>query len=418
MFEVFLYAFYLLLPFSFALNPVADVDLPIVRVAVAILFLAWLLGALLRRQLKIESPFILSLFIFWLLWSTSSIFWAFDMTWSIRKVLFILNIGVFFPLLLTFTANNLKKPITGFILGSISIALVACAQSLLPLFLSMENVLTLWNSKIAPFFLGESSSLVVKDYPSLLVNILGVTYLRATAFFPDPHTLSLYLGLALPLVAVWQYKQKTFLAKVGLFVILLAILLTFSRGAYIALFLTSVILLTVLFLENRQQYGKYFLGGIVLLGLVFFATPIGPRVLSSWSQEDGSRTERLRLLNEAVGHVLERPLLGIGIGNYPILVKPDAATREPIYVHNLYLDILVEQGFVGLLLFLSFVLGSLGKGFFTWRREGDPLVLACCVGTIYFLWHGMFEAPLFSFHVMLALFLLLAYQVVPKEKTL
>jgi O-antigen ligase len=269
-----------------------------------------------------------------------------------------------------------------------------------------------------PFFLGDNFALVVKEYPSLLVNVLGNTYLRVTAFFPDPHTLSLYLGLALPSVFVWQHIKKTLLARVALALVVAAILLTFSRGAYAALLVTSVVALGILLAKNYRQYGSYCLIGMLVLSGVVFATPVGPRILSSTSSEDGSRTERLRLLQEAIEHSLERPLLGVGVGNYPLLVKPDAREREPIYVHNLYLDIVVETGFVGLLLFLSFVGSSLWRGFREWQRNQDPFILACCMGTVYFLLHGLFEAPLFSFHVMFALFLLLAYQAVPPSKRL
>jgi putative inorganic carbon (hco3(-)) transporter len=157
---------------------------------------------------------------------------------------------------------------------------------------------------------------------------------------------------------------------------------------------------------------------VLVMGLLFFVTPIGPRILSSFSQEDGSRTERLRLLNEAVQYSLDRPFLGVGIGNYPLLVKPDALPREPIYVHNLYLDIIVEEGFIGLFLFLAFVGSALCKGLRTWQKQRDPLTLACIIGIVYFLLHGFFEAPLFSFHIMFAFLLLIAYQVVPKEKVI
>ena len=417
MFKVLLYFFYLFLPFSFALNPIETVDLPIARVIVIALFLGWLAGALLKKQIEVRALGVLSLFLFWLLWSTLSVLWALDPTWSMRKIVFLLNIGLLFPILVTLTQETLAKVSQAFVIGAVGIALVACVEASLQFFLPLENILTLWNTRVLPVFLGNNFSLVVTEYSSLLVNILGTTYLRATAFFPDPHTLSLYLGLALPLVFIWQQRTKTLVARVSLGVVVIAILLTFSRGAYVALLLTYGGLLLMLLAKNPHRYGKYFLVGIMLLGGVFLGTPIGPRILSSVATEDGSRIERLRLLDEALQASFERPLLGVGIGNYPLLVKPDAGFREPIYVHNLYLDIVVETGFIGLLLFLSFIGSSVWLGWRKWQQYQDPLTLACGTGIVYFLFHGFFEAPLFSFHVMFALFLLLAYQAVPRTKT-
>ncbi len=418
MLELFLYYFYLLLPFSFALNPVESIDLPIARVAVIGLFLGWLVRTLLERKIEIRALGVLALFLFWLLWSVLSVSWALDPAWSMRKIIFLLNIGLLFPILVTLTQEKLAKMSQAFIFGAVLIALIACIEASLQFFLPLDDILTFWHTRMLPFFLGDNFSLIVKEYPSLLVNILGTTYLRATAFFPDPHTLSLYLGLALPLVFVWQERAKTLLARASLFVVFIATVLTFSRGAYVALLLTYSVLLFILLAKSYQQYGKYFLVGMLFIGGIFFSTPIGPRILSSLSAEDGSRIERLRLLDEALHASFERPFLGVGIGNYPVLVKPDALLREPIYVHNLYLDIVVETGFVGLALFLSFVGSSLWLGFRKWRQYQDPLALACSTSTLYFLFHGFFEAPLFSFHIMFAVSLLLAYQCVSRTRSL
>ncbi|MEK9173774.1 MAG: hypothetical protein AAB845_00730, partial [Patescibacteria group bacterium] len=283
MLEGLLYYFYLLLPFSFALNPVASIDLPIARVVVVLLSVSWLVRTLLQRQIEIRALGVLALFLFWLLWSALSPLWALDPTWSMRKVVFLLNIGLLFPILLTLSQEKLAKLAQAFVYGAILIALVACIEAGLQFFLSLDEILTLWNTQVLPFFLGNNFALVVKEYPSLLVNVLGTTYLRVTAFFPDPHTLSLYLGLALPLVYVWQHTVRTFVAKFSFVLVGVAILLTFSRGAYTAILLTSIILLSILLAKDYRQYGKYFLVGMLLLGGVFFATPVGPRILSSVS---------------------------------------------------------------------------------------------------------------------------------------
>jgi O-antigen ligase len=344
--------------------------------------------------------------------------WALDAAWSFRKIVFLLNIGIIFPILATVERKNLVRILEGLVIGAVALSISVLLEALLQFVIPLEQVIHLWTNSVLPFFLGQNFSLAVRDYPSLLVNILGTTYLRATGTFPDPHTLSLYLGISLPLALAWYSQKKKLFHATAFVLISVAFLLTFSRGAYIALFLSGSISFGILFFSNYKKHGVRLLVIAFLMMGVILVTPVGPRILSSFSMEDGSRVERLRLLEEATRASFERPFLGVGIGNYPLFVKPEAASREPIYVHNLYLDIVVEQGFVGLIFFLSFIGYALWRGFFEWQKTKDMYALACFSGALYFLLHGIFEAPLFSFHVMFGLLILVTYQVLSKKETL
>lgn len=413
MLEAFILFFYQTLPFSFALSPTQNVDLPIARVFIVTIFCFWLYWSLKKKQWHISAPAVLGIFFFWLGWATLSSLWSLEGGWSLRKIIFLLNLAPLFVVLLACNKGLLNRALQALVVGVVGISLVGLMEAGLQLFLPLEQVLTLWLETVLPFFLGTNFAVAVRDYPSLLVNVLGTTYLRITAFFPDPHTLSLYLGLSLPLVFVRAQEQKSIRWWLALLCVSLCFLLTFSRGAYFALCIVAIVAIGIVLFEKGvlRRYYKYILLGVFVFGSITTLTPIGARFLSSWSGADGSRIERMRLLSEAVGHVSERPFLGVGLGNYPILVKPTALPREPIYVHNLYLDIAVEQGLIGLLLFSFFIGGVLWSGFCVWLKKKDLRTLACFLGVVYFLLHGLFEAPLFSYHVISVLFLLSAYQV-------
>jgi O-antigen ligase len=263
-------------------------------------------------------------------------------------------------------------------------------------------VFALWTGRILPFFLGSAFGEAVASYPSLLVNISGTTLMRASALFPDPHMLSLYLGLSIPpAAAFWLQsgKRKRRMISAALILLISADLLTFSRGGYFGLFV-GLGGFFILFFGRRLTLGNFkpvLLGSMVFLiatGLLL-ATPFGTRLLSSFSLEDGSNTERLRLWQEAVGYIGERPLLGAGIGNYPLLAKPSASYREPIYAHNLYLDIASEIGLLGALCFAGLLFLSLCRAWRKWRAEQDVFALAILCSLIIFSTHSLFELPLF-----------------------
>ncbi|MBP7061121.1 MAG: O-antigen ligase family protein, partial [Candidatus Moranbacteria bacterium] len=300
------------------------------------------------------------------------------------------------------------------VLGAFAMSIVALVLFFLQFVFGVANVFSVLTSSILPVFLGTSFGQAVASYPSLLVNISGHTLLRASGVFPDPHMFSYYMGMAIPLAIYSAYKKRNIFWLVVVGTLLLADLLSFSRGGYIGL--VAGLGVFALPLGTRLFTGDFWKTSrrrIVAVGLVAIVagsifSPLGGRIQSIFSQQDGSNIERLRLWQEALGHISTRPFLGVGLGNYPLLVKPGVSYREPIYAHNLYLDITLELGVLGLLCFLGLcgsILWRLGKIYTT---TGDAFPLALLASLTVFLGHSFFETPLFSVHILSLLFLLFA----------
>lgn len=410
--------YFLLLPFQFALSPKEGLDLAIVRLASPLLVLGWLVCGLLWRRIVL--PDILSTFFLtgFLAVTLLSVLWSENRDFALRKELFLLS---FFPLLLVLSAVFEEKKVIrtialqSFVYGAF---LSACSGILLffsQFLFGVEKTFSFLTGSVLPFFLGTAFAQSVAEHPSLLVNISGATLLRASGVFPDPHMFAFYLGMASPialafaLLASSQKKKRTWLLIFA--AILFADLLSFSRGGYVGLAAGSILFFFLSGamdrLSQRQKIGTLLFAPLLIA--VIFLSPFGTRFLSSFSHTDGSNVERLRLWHEAVTHIGERPFFGVGLGNYPLLVKPSASYREPIYAHNLYLDIAVEVGMVGLLLFLGMVMLSTARLLLRWKiRRDDWLVLAMLTALVIFLVHAFFETPLFSVHVLPVLLLLVA----------
>jgi O-antigen ligase len=190
-------------------------------------------------------------------------------------------------------------------------------------------------------------------------------------------------------------------------IIFVADLLTFSRGGYVGLIFgvgTFFLLLIFRNAEWEKQLIKIGAGGIVIVAILI--SPLGTRLFSSFSSDDGSKIERVRLWQEAIELIALRPIIGAGLGNYPLLVKPSADYREPFYAHNLFLDIALETGIVGFFFFLSFLFYAIVSAWRKWRQGGSLFALALLSSLIVFSAHSFFETPLFSVHI-LPIFLLL-----------
>lgn len=406
--------YFWLLPFQWALSPAEGIDLALSRVLAALIILVWAARSLARRRLILPDPLQFSFLLSFLAVATASLWWADNREWAMRKIIFL---WTFLPLFVVFffffkEKDSREKFLRAFAGGAGLAALVGIAQFSLQFFIGVGQTFALWTGGVLPFFLGSSFGGTVANYPSLLVDISGTTVMRASAFFPDPHMLALYLGLAIPIVLALALKREQgnrgrYLALFS--VLLLADLLTFSRGGYLGLGAGLACFSGCFFFRSIGSTRRLIVSGIVifLLAGALFASPFGTRLLSSFSATDGSNTERLRLWQETAGYIAEQPLFGTGIGNYPLLAKPSAAYREPIYAHNLFLDIAAEVGLVGLLFFAGFLIITLSRTWSRWRKDRDILALAFFASLIIFSAHSLFELPLFSVQVLPA-FLLVA----------
>src|SRR3989344_2925425 len=367
MLEKILLLFIFFLPFQFALHPAEGIDLALARVFVLVLFFLWVMRSLFNKRLILPRPPILFFFTAFPLWASFSFLWAENMLWALRKIAFLLS---FFPLFLVFFAA-LQKPLfrkkifQGLVITASAAALLALVQFFSQFIFGVSRVFAFWVSDVLAFALEKDSQ-----------------------------------------------KRAAWMACAGL--IFVADLLTFSRGGYVGLIFGLMAFLIPLawqsFWWRRHRIATGVLIFIVLASIL--ASPIGARLFSSFSQDDNSNVERLRLWQEASVFISERPWLGTGLGNYPLLVKPSALYREPIYAHNLFLDIALETGLIGLFLFVSFFFLGISAAWKKWRKGRDIFSLALFSALILFSAHAFFETPLFSVHVLPIFLLLMAASVV------
>ena len=414
--------YFLLLPFQWALSPAPGFDVAIIRVGTIVLFGMWLLVGLVRRDIRLSPGFTSGALLTFLLLAILSILWSESEAFALRKSIFLLNfLPLFFVLADIFSREERARQLVvrTVVLGATALGGVAILLFVAQ-FMFGVSAMVAFLSWLLPWFLGGTFGEAVVTHSSFLVNISGITLLRATGVLPDPHMLAFFMGMTAPLALALSFlkpSQSTFY-RLAFGVLFIADLLTFSRGGYVGLVCGGLLFLIVarksLFSPAIVKRG---LVVALLLFLVLAVTPIGERLSSSFSSADGSNQERLRLWREGAVLIGERPLLGLGLGNYPLRVKPGALYREPIYAHNLYLDLALELGLIGLGAFLLAVLTPGIQLLRRWKESRDPLALAVGISLAVFLAHAFFETPLFSVHILPLLLLLLALGVSYKHDT-
>ncbi|PJE59803.1 MAG: hypothetical protein COU85_01700 [Candidatus Portnoybacteria bacterium CG10_big_fil_rev_8_21_14_0_10_44_7] len=417
-------------PFLGYLNFSAKADISVLRLILLGCFLA--VGVLLlvsgwgKKFLGPASAWLLC----FLLFSGGAIFWSDNLAAGGKKWLLLFNFLGFLLLFLFFLSDwkVRQKDIVfiarALVFSGLAAGSIGWLQFLSQFWLSPAKIFAFWATKINPFFTGASLGSLVVDYPSWFFAAAGRSLLRAVAVFPDPHMLSFFLGIAafLSLGLFWLEKKRLYL---GAFIFLSLVLgCTFSRGGYLGLAVgAGVFLATTWFYLGWRAKKWLAIFCLLLICVLFFYGQVWlARFFSIFDLSEGSNIGRLAIWRQGLVFFAQAPLLGHGLGSYPQLVAPELLTAAPISAHNLYLEILVELGVVGLCLFL---IPSWLCFLYLWRRRANGLALGALGALVYFLVHSFFEVGIFSPAVFLEfifiLFIALIYQqknVLPTHHTI
>ncbi len=399
------------LPFQFTLSFNGLGDIPLARLLSMGIIFSFSAHALIRQSWRLPAPLFTGALLSVLGLALTSIGWTLRPDLALPKIAFLFNL---LPLIFVWhdmwrqSAAHCITCIQVFLWSATSAAVVAVGIFLTQFIFGVSVVFHTLVDRVLPFFLGQELATLVASYPSLLVNIDGATVLRATAFFPDPHVASYFFGLAGFLafgLARMTGQQRYVWCAAGLF---LADILTFSRGGYVGLLAGMIVYAGLSFSAfNHQQ--KVRVGWVLmalLIGLSVFGQPVLSRFATSFSVTDTSSTERLALWREALPTIAEHPILGVGLGNYLSSARPLYTPGTPFYAHNLYLDIALEMGLIGLAMFLLLFLSAFMR--LIRVRRSDPWAPAILAALTLYLTHSIFETAIFSLHNTLVLTLLLA----------
>lgn len=243
--------------------------------------------------------------------------------------------------------------------------------------------------------------------------------MRIYSTLENPNVLGEYILLVLPasIGLMWISKkiwQKITYAGIS-GIMLVALIMTFSRGCWVGLMASAAAFVTF-------AAGK-------LWGLALIALPIIPAILpesiinrftSIGDMKDSSTSYRVYIWMGTLSMIKDFWLCGIGMGEeafksvYPFysyngIVAPHS--------HNLFLQILVESGAVGIILFLVilvFFFKRIMTGYQIGGGKGKALptmMTALAAGVFGFLVQGMFDNCFYNYRVMLIFWQVIAMAV-------
>lgn len=261
-----------------------------------------------------------------------------------------------------------------------------------------------------------------------IVQADGLRWLRPYGLVSHPNILAGILVIGLLIVPAWIIHPRRWLSVIGTAIALIglwALLLTFSRAAWIGLAAAGLVALILLWRAatlNRAAWTRLAITGLLAVGagavfILLYAPFLSARVgIETESVELRSISDRAVFNQIAADAIQQSPLLGIGIGNFPwyasryLAEKTDFDLRgQP--VHNIYLSVLSELGLVGLSLFLIALAAGIIAALRALHAE-RPLRIACLSAVLALLVIGLFDHyPWTLPHTQVALWALLAVSV-------
>lgn len=286
----------------------------------------------------------------------------------------------------------------------------------------------------SPFYSKISMVVATLVLPFLLITLWGITelYLDSKYSHSATYTFRFMFGhrnqysqvitLIVPLLSVGilltQSKtQKIFMAVViGL--IYITALLLLSRTVLIVLLGVYPVALVVYLLRNaRSEVKKYayiFMIASALASIVIVASPVRksiPILNEMFETSYGSGNERVRIWSNSIEMWKESPILGKGSGDWKIEIlktpleftQAEEGTIFYQRAHNDFIQIAVENGLVGLILFLAFlIIGAVHLLKSDIDRSSKTFLFAGLVG---FVLIANFSFPMERVEILILLFL-------------
>jgi len=239
---------------------------------------------------------------------------------------------------------------------------------------------------------------------SRLGALIGKVVPPVVLWVPTPNSVATFLegGLFLAVALVLTEKKWTWRigGTIGLALIALAILMSASRGAWLAVLVASGLWVA---LHWRPARVVAIAGAVLALGLVIYVIvrqdilvlgdiPIVNRTLAPLF----IRPDRLDVYRNSIYLIQDFPLTGVGLGEqfamvlskYALLIQVPFLT----YSHNLYLEVWLEHGLLGIIAWL-WLMAALYQAARTVAKPGaDFLYQSTWLGLTAIFVHGISDA--------------------------
>ena len=195
--------------------------------------------------------------------------------------------------------------------------------------------------------------------------------LRAYGLTDHPNILGGGLAFALLLIAIWYASTPTTWRTLiaGLFGLgALALLLTFSRAAWLALGAGALLILALFFATRQMRMAVDWIALVFAAAIIvapfalryagFLDARLNPNEPSMFTGQNRALAERNTLNVATIGIFAAHPIWGVGLGTVPLAMRAAYPSFPFDYqpAHFVLLEVAAETGFFGALVYLAVML--------------------------------------------------------------
>ena len=365
-----------------------------------------------------------------------SVLVAFDKGSAIRRLFYVGQMILVYPLVLhVLRKNNLTKKLIKYLLASsLFIFIAGIFQLILSYFTSLGHFWGWWTWKVAQTFYGTDLANIVSGANTWFSYSPGRSpRLRLFSTMTDSHSFALYLVLATPILLWFIVSRYLKNKKVDAILILQGtvlclmqffIALSGTRGVWISVAAPIAIAIYLLIKKEGRNITKIVLVALssfiimLLVSSLFLSisqfnakdktdnTLTLKRLKSIFDIEETSNQGRLFIWKKSVESIIKRPFLGVGIGNFPVVLEQDVLLQKAgSTAHNVYLNSGAEMGILGLMLNVLIFYEILKRCYFFFKKKNtDSHSLLVAFLGFYFLWvfvYCLFDVAIFDARVMM-----------------
>ena len=250
------------------------------------------------------------------------------------------------------------------------VLLGALQLSLIPfVYYALSAVLIRLPAGMNALLLSLAFASVVLAIPAFAENLLGLvsmercvdfrfedTMTRATGFLANP----IILGSVYQILLLWvlgfylQFSsnpKKSKIALILLVMMLFVVYISYTRAAWLALGFSCILL--YFWVKPRR---KLIIFIPLLLFFIVISSPTGRMRFTTMAEmKHRSNATRLECWSRCFEYILERPLVGHGLGRSCGVAPNQNEVENSFYAHNYLLQLWVELGLLGLISFLLFL---------------------------------------------------------------
>lgn len=350
-----------------------------------------------------------------------------------KRIIYFVNLWMlFFVVRSVAGAHNMKRIAQNVLVGGALVLAVGMLQLWMAYTAHIDAFAEFWALKVNNALYGSAWANIAIHANTWFAYYNETIHLRMFSSFPDTHSFPQYLLMVVCFAMFLFFAEREGQKRMALAAItalaILETVLSGTRGIWASVVFPVLLLGYLLF--RKYPFPRlvfmpfaFFIVALAVSGIVFGSTQFR---LTQTGEERNVLTERIRSIidtgetsnqgrifiwKETLRSIGKNPLLGVGIGNFPVVLALDPQTiKAGASAHNIYLNFLAEIGIFGFLAFLLILGEMLKRGWWMYRKEGNASLrffgLNFLLYFVWILWYSMTDVAIFDERSFLLLMIL------------